>query len=192
MIKRLNISKKTTITPRRKKAVTSLSTGRYKSAANSIFALPKTHGYVLSAVTKQISEQMKSISSLNYNSVLRSDHQNVKHFSWVAIWDEFQQKLPTLILFLRKLFPKSEDKHLSFLICILLKHRCKQMSLFQRVISVLLYAHGTSKQVSISDFSNCIHIDVLHDVGIQLFTSIWCVHVSNYNYESHYYTFKEL
>jgi len=43
---------KATITPRHKKAVISLSTGHYKSAANSIVAFSKTHGYVLSAMTK--------------------------------------------------------------------------------------------------------------------------------------------
>lgn len=138
------------ITPRRKKAVISLSTGRYKSAANSIVAFSKTHEYVLSAVTKQICREMKTISSLNYSSVLRSEHENVKHFSWIEVWNEFTQKLPTLVLFLRKLLPNSNHRYLSCLICIMLKHQCKHMSLFQRLISILLYAHGTSKQVSSS------------------------------------------
>lgn len=157
MIKRPNVTLKKDVTPRRKNAVISLSTGRYKSAANSIVAFSKTHVYVLSAVTKQINSEMKNISSLKYNSILRSDHDNVKHFSWVAIWNEFTQKLPTLVSFLRKLLPKSDHKYLLCLICILLKHRCKHMSLFQRVISVLLYANGTSKQVSILASINYWH-----------------------------------
>ena len=135
------------ITPGRKKAIISLSTGRYKSAANNIVVFSKTHKYVLSAVTKQIRGEMNSICSVNYNSVLRSEHENVKHFSWGAIWNEFTQKLPTLVLFLQKLLPKSDNRYLSFLICVMIKHRCKHMSLFQRVISVLMYAYGTSKQV---------------------------------------------
>ena len=60
------ILKKTTITPRRKKAIVLLSTGRYKSATNSIVTFSKTHVYVLSVVTKQINKEMKTISSLNY------------------------------------------------------------------------------------------------------------------------------
>ena len=147
MIKRPHISTTAKITPRRKKAVISLSHGRYRSAANNIVAFSKTHKYVLSAVTKQIHGEMKSICSVNYNSVLRGEHENVKHFNWGAIWNEFSLKLPTLVLFLQKLLPKSDNKFLSFLICVIIKHRCKHMSLFQRVISVLMYAHGTSKQV---------------------------------------------
>jgi len=137
------------ITLRRKNAVISLSTGWYKTAANSVVAFSQTHKYVLSAVIKQIGKEMKNIGSLNCNLILRSDHEAVKHFSWVAIWKEFTQKLPTLVSFIRKLLPKSDNKCLSCFICILLKHRCKHMSLFQRVISVLLYANGTSKQVNI-------------------------------------------
>ena len=69
-------------------------------------------------VTKQIRGEMNSICSVNYNSVIRSEHENIKHFSWGAIWNEFTQKLPTLVLFLQKLLPKSDNRYLSFLICV--------------------------------------------------------------------------
>ena len=58
------------------------------------------------------------------------------------------QQVPTIVSFLEKLLPKSDHKFLTYLIIVILKHRCKHMSLFQRVMSVLLYANGTSKQVS--------------------------------------------
>ena len=119
LINHPHISTTAKIAPGRKKAIISLSTGRYKSAANNIVIFSETHKYVLSAVTKQIRGEMNSICSVNYNSVLRSEHENVKHFSWGAIWNEFTQKLPTLVLFLQKLLPKSDNRYLSFLICVM-------------------------------------------------------------------------
>jgi len=148
LIKRRNISKATVITPRRKKAVVSLTTGCYRSAATNIVAFSKTHNYVLSALAKQMRTEMKTICSLSHNSILRSNHEAVKHFSWEIIWKELVQQVPTLVSFLEKLLPKSEYKFFAYLISVILKHRCKHMSLFQRVMSVLLYANGTSKQVS--------------------------------------------
>jgi len=49
-----------------------------------------------------------------------------------VIHDELTQVMPTL---LQKLLPKANVKLLSFFISILLKKRCKHMSLVQRVIS---------------------------------------------------------
>ena len=92
--------------------------------------------------------EMKELCSLNHNSLLRSDHEAIKHFSWVAIFEELIKKVPTLVKFIQKLLPSSSNILISALICIMVKQRCKHMSLFQRVISELLYGHGTSQQVN--------------------------------------------
>ena len=126
----------------------SITTGRYQSAAASVFSFSKTHNYVLAAVARQMRNEMKELCSLNHNSLLRSDHEAIKHFSWVAIFEELVKKVPTLVKFIQKLLPLSSNSFVSALICIMVKQRCKHMSLFQRVISVLLYGHGTSQQVS--------------------------------------------
>lgn len=106
--------------------------------------------------------EMKTICSLRHNSLLRGSHEAVKHFSWEAIWREFMQQVPTIVSFLEKLLPKSEHRFLAYLISVILKHRCKHMSLFQRVMSVLLYANGTSKQVSKSPNSFIVLCIVTH------------------------------
>ena len=139
---------KSNITPNRKRAVIALAKGRYQLAASSIFSFTKTHKYVLTAVTRQIRNEMKTICSLSHNSILRADHEAIKHFSWDVICKELVEKIPTLFTFIQMLLPKSENIFISSLICIILKQRCKHMSLFQRVVSVLLYGHGTSQQVN--------------------------------------------
>lgn len=127
----------------------SLATKRYQSAASSVFAFSKTHDYVLTSFARQIRCEFKEICSLKHNSVLRSGHETMKNFSWEVVWEELNQMTPTLVKFLQKLFPKSNKMFLSCIICLMLKHRCKHMSLLQRVISVLFYGHGTSQQVCV-------------------------------------------
>ena len=120
---------------------------RYKAAAGRIFSLRKTHDYIMISVARQIRHEIKEICSLKHNSVLRISHENIKHFSWEVIWQELNNKVPTLVELLQKLLPRSSNLSLSCLICLMLKQRCKHMSLLQRVVSVLLYGHGTSQQV---------------------------------------------
>ena len=57
--------------------------------------------------------------------------------------------VPTLVTLLQNLLPKADKMFIACLICLILQQRCKHMSLFQRIVSVLLYSHGTSKQVGI-------------------------------------------
>ena len=90
---------------------------------------------------------MKSICSLRRNSLLRGNIEALKHFSWDAVWEEFTQEIPTLVAFVKNLLPKADKIFLAGLICVILQQSCKHMSLFQRVMSILLYGHGTSKQV---------------------------------------------
>ena len=78
--------------------------------------------------------------------MLRDSHEAVKVFSWETIWLEFEAKLPMLFRFFEKLLPKAE-KFLAFVISLLLKKRCKHMSLVQRAVSVLLYGNAAKKQV---------------------------------------------
>jgi len=135
-----------TITPHRKKAVVSLATGHYRLAAKSVF-FTKTHDYVITAMARKIHLEMKAICSLKSSSLLRGSHETIQNFSWAAIWQELTQKVPVTIKLMQKMLPQASNMFLSCLICLMLKERCKHMSLLQRVISVLLYGHGTSQQV---------------------------------------------
>ena len=148
-----------------------MTTGRYKRAAKNIVALSRTNKYVLSALVNQMRAEMKTICSINCNSVLRSDNKALKNFSWEQLWGEFMQQTPSIVLFFETLLPKSDHKFLAFLISIILKCRCKHMSLVQRVMSVLLYANGTSKQVSIYP----LNFFIVH-MAVQRYMVI-CIHL---------------
>jgi len=127
----------------------SLATGRYRLAATSVFYFTKTHAYVITSVARQIRLEMKKICGVRDKSLLRCGNDGIELFNWSALWEEFTIRVPTLVKFLQKLLPQSSNIFLSCIICQMLKERCKHMSLLQRVISVLLYGHGTSQQVFI-------------------------------------------
>ena len=136
--------KNTKITPSRKKPVVALTTGRYQSAAASIFSFSKTHNHVLAAAARQIHNKMKELCSLNHNSLLRSDHEVNKHFSWVAIFEELVKKVPTLVKFIQKLLPSSSNTFISALICIMVKQRCIHVTIPTCHISVAIWTWNKS------------------------------------------------
>ena len=141
-------TRQTKITPQRKKTVSALSRRNYKSAAVRLTEFSMTKGHIFQSITKNMKEEMKKICSLNHNSILRGKNSLIEDFTWQAVWLELSNNVPLLVNFFKSLLPKSNRKFISFLICAILKEKCKHMSLLQRVFSVLLYSNATNKQVS--------------------------------------------
>lgn len=66
----------------------------------------------------------------------------------MSVWKEVQAKVTTLVKLIKCLIPKADFRFVTFLIAVILKKRCKHMSLVQRTTSDLLFDNGTKKQVS--------------------------------------------
>ena len=103
---------------------------------------------LLSAVAKRIKTEMSSLCSPKSSSILRDNHEALKHFSWRTLWSEFSVKVPSLVKLLQQLLPKADMKLLCFIVSIILKKRCMHACLLQRVISIMLYGNATGKQVT--------------------------------------------
>lgn len=71
---------------------------------------------------------------------------------------EFEQNVPTLVQLLHCLLPKADKKLVSFISAVILKQRCKHMSLMQRVFSVMLYGNASHKEVKFSRYFIGIYI----------------------------------
>lgn len=125
-----------------------LSRGNFKSAAENLVKHDQLDQHIMQSLCHQIRVEMDEICSLNHNSMLRDQYEALKCFSWETLWFEFSQKVPSLVNLLQGILPKANKSFLSFLIAIVLKKRCKHMSLVQRMISILLYENATNKQVS--------------------------------------------
>ena len=130
------------ITPNRKKTVASLSRKNFRAASSGFVNLQGAKPHIIAQVAKFIRAEMKNICSIAHNSILRGHHDQMD-----SILTEFEQNIPTLLLLLRHLMPKANGKFISFIVAVILKKRCKQMSLVQRVISVMLYGNATQKEV---------------------------------------------
>ena len=168
------------ITPNRSKAIASLSRRSFKAAATGIVKLQQTRPYIVAEVAKSIKTEMKNICSLEHNSVLRGQEEQLKSFSWENLLVEFKQNVPTLIMLLRYLLPKADGKLLSFIVAIILKRHCKHMSLVQRVISVVLYGNATQKEVR--RYNKCTIYLLLCFEGIQMSTTLNDLYVIKCHY----------
>ena len=125
----------------------SIARRSFKSAAVRITNMPETKSYIVTEVARSIKREMKSICSFAHNSMLRDQKQDLRLFSWEKLFVEFKQNVPTLVHFLSCLLPKADEKLVSFICGVILKKRCKHMSLMQRVISVMLYGNASHKEV---------------------------------------------
>ena len=159
--------KQRVITPRRQPVVRSLSRRSYKAATSTFTRLPRTSVYLLQRLVSQIRKEITAICSLKHNSILRGNHKTLKNFSWTRIWHELYENVPTLIKLFQSLFPKAGKKFICFLTAMILKKSCMQMSLVQRVISFLLYANGTNREVSINKILSVIVL-MVYCLGIHI------------------------
>lgn len=93
---------------------------------------------------------MKCLCSNNVNSFLRNS--KITGFSWDAVITELKHHAPLFLAFMQacmhtKTPRRNYNAVLGMCTGILLKHRCREMSLVQKVLSLVLYAGGVRKQV---------------------------------------------
>lgn len=120
---------------------------------------------MISHLSKLINSELKTLASLDHNSILRDSFEAVRCFSWETVWMEFEQATPTLLLLFKSLLPPKKP-----LVCLLLSMIVKQKSpslcLVQRAISIMLYGNAAHKQVYIwipvSCFNSFVSAKVYH------------------------------
>ena len=136
-------------TPSRKKSIKRLTRKTYVSMASSVVNSPTLSRAIVPKMATKIKSEMKELSSDAQDSILRDTVEAVKYFSWETVKLELNRKVPTLMTLLSEIVGKPA-KHVP-LICFiasqLLKCNHQRLCLVQRAISVMLYGHGTSKQV---------------------------------------------
>lgn len=111
--------------------------------------------------------EVKKLCSQNVNSIQRSKESgSIHNFPWDEILKEAKRNCPTLTKLLIAVSttktPRRNQMYLiSTIICMLCKHRCSRMSLFQRLISVLLYSGHVGTKVCNVIPPLCIFIGIL-------------------------------
>ena len=117
----------------------------------------KTQKHVVAAVGRIIKKEIKELCSSRVKSMQRShDSNTLKQFNWDAIVDEANKHAPNLTLILmectrsgRKKSKAEQKSIVGLCLSLLCKHRNPKMTLFQRILSLVLYAGHSAKQVII-------------------------------------------
>ncbi len=111
----------------------------------------KTH--IIDYIGKDLSNEVKSLSSDKSISILKdSDTDALKEFTWDALLCELHQNAPVLATLLCKATETRtprENRNAIVEMCasIILKHRNSKINLVQKIISLILYAGHSSKEV---------------------------------------------
>ena len=124
--------------PKREMDVKSLTRGNWKAVI---------------CVGRVLEYELQRFCSDSVPSILRSNNiEHIKHFQWAQIIDEAKECMPVLLCVLKKCTEtptqrENENAIIGLIISLLAKHRRPQASLFQKVVSLILYSGHCSKRV---------------------------------------------
>lgn len=120
--------------------------------------------WIVKGVGKVLLFELKHLCSIKVNSVLRrKDNESIKRFPWEIIVNEVAKNCPTLTALLlsctttRKSTLINQKFIVVVIVSILSKFRCSAMSLFQKMVSMILYAGHAGNKVQL-DYYPLFHI----------------------------------
>ena len=154
------------LTPSHKRFGKSLARGGKLSIAAQCLRDLDCRKHVVAGIGRVLRSELAVMCSKGFGSILRSTSpENLKSFSWHQVVAEMQACTPTLLHLLqscmrtkRGFYKHKQKSIIGFLVSIMCKYRCQQMSLFQKMVSLVLYAGHSSKQVQImacKGITNC-------------------------------------
>lgn len=139
-------------TPRRSRLTSLVVRGTAKSVARYCMAHPYYSKAMIQEAARQMIHELKVACSDTANSILSSKETSaLLYFDWKLIADEAKQHSPMFFALLESMFDFCNELQKSTLIGVVYAIVCQSyretMNLFQRLISVILYAGHCSKQV---------------------------------------------
>lgn len=121
---------------------------------NECFKDPTTKKYIVEKVGRVARSELISLCSVKVSSIMLQQTEDVyDNFTWEKIYSELEINAPVLLSIFESCTEtrtrRSNRKAvIGMCAAILLKHRFFKMSLVQRIISLILYAGHSGKQVS--------------------------------------------
>ena len=141
------------LTPSRKRMGKAVARKSYKAVAEECWKSPDVRRYIMCQLGTLLRQELKKLCSDETQSILRTQSlSNNPRFSWSAIYCEIQLHAPllfNLLLSMTKTRQARSNRKAVICVCaaVLLKYRFSKMSLLQKVVSLILYAGHSSKQV---------------------------------------------
>ena len=153
MVKSEKRQKMYLLTPRRKKAGKAIARTSMKKLVDECFLDERTHHYIALKIGRIVTAEIKGLSNLQ--SILCSQSvEDLKTFQFEKIYYELQNNASFLFsIFMSATKTKTPRENRMAVICVctavLLKYRFKRLNLFQKMLSLVLYAGHCSKLVSV-------------------------------------------
>ena len=143
-------------TPKRKKYVQLLARcgNTAKSLATAVLKDPDVCKLLVAGIGKIIKFEVKTLCTDGVNSIQRSaDKEDIVKFPWKKVMEEAIEHCPMLLSFLfastaTKGIRSNQLYFISTIVCMLSKFHYSRMSLFQKLISAILYAGHAGTVVS--------------------------------------------
>ena len=141
------------LTPIWKRLGEAVARKKRKTIAAEILKDPLLKSYVVELIGKEVAKELKNMSSTKASSVLQSqDVTQLKLFSWDVLLNELSDVAATLkkiLICATKARATRSNTNGVIGICsaILLNYRNPRMNLIQKIISLILHAGHSSKQV---------------------------------------------
>ena len=113
---------------------------------------PVTKGYIVRRIGMMVKNELILMCSERVSSLLK--RQSPKEFNWNTFMKELSTNAPALLTLLKSCthtrIPRQNQTAVIGVCCaILLKFRYSKMSLFHKIVSLILYAGNCGKQVII-------------------------------------------
>ena len=155
------------LTPHRKRIGKAVARGNRKSVAMECLKDPTTRTYLFQRIGVLIRNEMKAMCSEARGSVLcnQSPH-DLEVFTWDKLFIELSESAPILLSLLQecartKRHQENSNAVVGMCIAILMKNRYSKMCLVQKIVSLVLYAGHSGKQVSLWHQYSCVVIAIL-------------------------------
>lgn len=141
------------MTPRRRQLCRPLARGSQRAFARKCLKDRCIGNMIVKGVGVSLRHEIARLCSDDRASILQSkERSTLKEFTWEKLLTEVEEVAPTLLKLLqnctktRKL-RKNHDAIIGVLIAIMCKHRRSELSLFQQIVSLILYSGHTAKRV---------------------------------------------
>ena len=143
------------LTPSREQDGKSIARGNWRAVISRSMKNPVRRQYIIQCVGRVLKYELRCLCSDSHSSILASNARDaLMSFSWKQLMMEAKDCMPILIQLLSKCVktPTKRENNvpvIGLIISILAKQRRPQFSLFQKIISLLLYSGRCSKKVNL-------------------------------------------
>ncbi len=143
------------VTPRRRHICKSLVRRNYQSFATKCVQNVVSRKALVKTIGRMLNKEVAALCSLKFDSILRTKcKESMLKFKFGTIIKELQSQAPTLLILLQNCLktrtPRANRKStIAMITAMICKHRDSKCSLLHRIVSLIMYAGHSAKQVCI-------------------------------------------